>query len=92
MVVLDNGKLKIDKPRFRLNVIMKYENLPKCDIKEDINIVKDKEFNTLRDIAEFLNISYHIAVGIFHNKTKRGGKWTDKSALCPTIEISKISY
>jgi len=92
MVVLDNGKLKIDKPRFKVNVTMKCDNLPVCEIREDIHIVKDKEFNTLRDIAEYLNISYHIAVGIFHNKTKKGGKWTDKAPLCPTIEISKISY
>lgn len=91
MVVLENGKLKIDKPRFKVNVVMKCDNLPVCDIREDIHIVKDKEFNTLRDIAEYLNISYHIAVGIFHNKTQKGGKWI-KAPLCPTIEISKISY
>lgn len=90
MVVLENGKMKIDNPRFRVNVVMQKSNLPDCDIKDDIYIVKDKEFFTLRDIAEYLNISYHIAVGIYKKKTQKGGKWI-KSPLCPTIDIIKIS-
>jgi len=87
MVLLSNGKLKIDNPRFKVSVIMNCKNLPTCDIKEDVIIIKDKEFFTLRDVAEFLNISYHIIVGIHHKKTDL--KWVN-SSLCPTISIIKI--
>ena len=52
MVVLENGKLKINKPRFNVNVVMKAENMP-VEMREDIIIVKDKQFFTMRDIAEF---------------------------------------
>lgn len=90
MVVLENGKLKMDSPRFTLNVVLESSHLPECNIKKDIVIAEDMKFNTLRDIAEYLNLSYHIVVGIFHNKTKgKGNKWI-KSPLCPTITIDKI--
>ena len=90
MVVLDNGKMKIDNPRFNLNVILECNHLPVCEIKEDMIIVENMKFNTLRDIAEYLNLTYHIVVGIYHQKTKnRGNKWLNKS-LCPTITIHKL--
>ena len=91
MVVLSNGKMKMDKPRFRLNVKMNCSNLPNCLIKEDVIIVKDEDFNTIRDIAEYLGITYHIAVNIKNKKTEtKGGKWMN-SPLCPTITIEKIN-
>lgn len=90
MVVLSNGKMKIDKPRFTLNVVLEQHHLPECDVKEDIVLVKDRRFNTLRDIAEYMGLTYHIVVGIYHKKTQgRGDKWINK-ALCPTISITKI--
>ncbi len=92
MVVLSNGKMKFDKPRFKLNVVMNCVNLPDCLIKTDMWLVKDKEFNTLRDIAEYLGITYHIAVAVYHKRTEDKGKKWVKSPLCPTIQIEKISY
>ena len=90
MVVLENGKMKMDKPRFNLNVILECNHLPNCDIKQDVKIVENKQFNTLRDIAEYLNLTYHIVVGIYHKKTKgKGDKWLNKP-LCPTISIDKL--
>ena len=90
MVVLENGKMKIDNPRFKLNVKMESCNLPDCLITEDIVMVKDMEFNTIRDIAEYLGITYHIAVNIKNKKTESKGKKWLKSPLCPTITIDKI--
>jgi hypothetical protein len=87
MVVLENGKLKINKPRFNVNVVLKSQNMPD-EMREDLHIVKDKEFFTLRDIAEYLGLSYHIISAI--NEGKQGKKWTSDAALCPTITIEKI--
>lgn len=89
MVVLENGKLKINKPRFNVNVVLKAVNMPKGgEMLEDLYIVKDKEFFTLRDIAEYLNISYNVISALHEGKTK-GKKWTSE-ALCPTITIKRI--
>lgn len=87
MVVLENGKLKINKPRFNVNVVLKAVNMPD-EMREDIIIVKDKQFFTMRDIAEYLGISYHVISAIHEGKTK-GKKWTS-DVLCPTITIEKI--
>lgn len=92
MVLLDNGKMKFDRPRFRMTVVFKREHLPpQSDLLEDLTIIPEREFNTLRDISEFLNLSYPTVCNIFKGKTaSQGKKWVDRS-LCPTIQISKIN-
>ena len=92
MVLLENGKMKFDKPRFTMSVVFRKENLPlQSDIEEDLSIIPEREFNTLRDIAEFLNLSYPCVCNIYKGKTvSKSNKWVNCS-LCPTIVIKKIS-
>lgn len=92
MVLLENGKMKFDKPRFTMSVVFKKEHLPsQSDIMEDMVIIPEREFNTLRDISEFLNLSYPCVCNIFKGKTiSKSKKWVDRS-LCPTIQINKIN-
>ena len=40
-------------------------------LKEDGSIEKEKEFRTLREIAEILNIEYHQARAIYLYNTKK---------------------
>ena len=86
----DNGKLKINSPRFSLSVKLKKDALPECDIKDDIIIVDNKHFFTLRDISEFLSISYNIVSNIYQNKYMDKGKKWSNNKLCPSIEINKL--
>ena len=87
---MERSHKKIEKHRFNLNVIMSCKNIPKCLIDEDIVMVKDMKFYTLREIAEYLGITYHIVVGIKDKKTENKGKKWLNSPLCPTITIDKI--
>ena len=85
-----DGKLKINSPRFSLSVKLKKDALPECDIKDDIVKVENKLFFTLRDISEFLNMSYNVVSNIYQNKYLAKGKKWNNNKLCPTIEINKL--
>lgn len=88
----ENGKIKINTPRFTLSIKLRKDALPDCDINDDIIIVDNKHFFTLRDISDFLNISYNIVTNIYQNKyLSKGKKWSNNK-LCPTIEINKLPY
>jgi len=86
----EGGKLKINSPRFSLTVKLKRDALPECDITEDIIIIDNKHFFTLRDISEFLSMSYNIVGNIYQNKYLDKGKKWNNNKLCPTIEIIKL--
>lgn len=91
MVLLENGKLKIDNHRFLLNVSFKLDTLPTDSlIKEDVKIISDKEFFTLKDIAEYLDLTYPTVRNIYKGvSANQGGKWIGRK-MCPTINISKL--
>lgn len=91
MVLLKNGKMKIDNHRFILNVSFNLDTLPHDSlITADVSIIRDKEFFTLKDIAEYLDLTYPTVRNIYKGvSANQGGKWIGRK-MCPTITISKL--
>ena len=83
--------MKILNHRFNLNVSMNTRNLPvDSNLKEDIKLIENKAFYTLKDIAVYLNLTYPTICGIYNQTTENAGKkWINRS-MCPTINITKI--
>jgi len=59
----------MNSKRYVLNI--SYPNIPSNIVLfNDNNIIKDKEFYTLQEIAEYLNISYAVVRGIYKKTNK----------------------
>tara|TARA_Y100000114_G_C11481034_1_gene195383 strand:- start:20 stop:289 length:270 start_codon:yes stop_codon:yes gene_type:complete len=79
-----------NKKRFILNVTLKSKHFP--NLPQDIELIKDKEFYTLKEIAEELNLTYPNINNIYKKKTLKCGTkktWVD-CPLSPVITIDKI--
>src|SRR5210317_2219224 len=75
---------KMNSKRYVLNI--SYPNIPSNIVLfNDNNIIKDKEFYTLQEIAEYLNISYAVARGIYKNTNKQA-----PNRFYPVITIKDI--
>ena len=60
---------KMNSKRYVLNI--SYPNIPSNIVLfNDNNIINDKEFYTLQEIAKYLNISYAVVRGIYKKTNK----------------------
>ena len=71
--------------RFTISIIMLASNSP-CE--KDIRLIDNKPFKTLKEMAEFTNLSYNQIVDILNRRNK---KFNGKNSCLPYIKIDKIS-
>jgi len=74
---------KMNSKRYVLSI--SYPNLLNEDLLLGEILIEDKKFYTLQEIAEYLNISYAVARGIYKNTNKQA-----PNRFYPVITIKDI--